>query len=97
MEGVTGKKFLDLSELKCFLSHRGPPNGHCNTKVTLAHLLVKAWVVSRNRIKPLDTYPVTQKADRRHHKYRPTRVWVSALVFSDLLKEVMRRQQSGLT
>src|SRR5258708_11872480 len=86
VEGVTGKQFFDLSELKRFLSHRGPPTGHCNTKVTLTHLLVRARVVPRNRIKPLDTYPATQKADRRHHKCRPTDVWVFALVFSDLLR-----------
>src|SRR5260370_38273926 len=69
MEGVASKQFFDLSELQRFLSHRDHRPADCNTKVTPAHLFVKAQLISRNRIRPSDTYPVTQKTDRRHHKY----------------------------
>jgi hypothetical protein len=86
MEGVTGEEFFDLSELQRFLSHRGPPMRHCNTKVTLAHLFVKAELISRNRIRPSDTFPVTQKTDMSDHKSALTLVWVPALPILSLFK-----------
>jgi hypothetical protein len=91
MKGVARQKFVDLCELKRFLSHGDHRAGDCNTKVTLAHLFVKAQLNPRNRIRLLETYVVTQKTDRRHHKYTLTLVWVSALPSSGFVEELMRR------
>jgi hypothetical protein len=59
---------------------------HCNTKVTLVHLFVKAQLISGNRIRPSDTFPVTQKTDMSHHKFALTLVWVPALLILSLFK-----------
>lgn len=53
------------------------------------HLFVKEQLISRNRIRPSDTYCVTQKTDMTHHKYALTLVWVPALLILSILKLLM--------
>src|SRR6266403_3079788 len=49
----------------------------------------------RNRIRPKETFLVTQKTDRRHHNYSPRPDWVPALLYPQLGYTKLRERNSS--